>query len=175
MHSSHIRSGELWSTSFREQWRRIFLFMRCNAALEIKQQRRMCACLTLSVYDACFPLLVAGTTWDARLTSGAQRQSQDVTLLVMDLRDRRRSGSEAPRGRQVTSLGPEVDRTSWAGQGQRALAGQLGSQAIYDAKGQGRVWNVENEVIQHANQKTRKQNFWLVICIIKVYFWIHIW
>ena len=63
MHSSHLRSGELWSTSFREQWRRIFLFMRCNAALEIKQQRRMCACLTLSVYNACFPLLVAWTTW----------------------------------------------------------------------------------------------------------------
>lgn len=98
----------------------------------------------------------------------AQRQSQHVTLLAMDLRGHRHSGSEAPRGRQVTSLGPEVDRTSWAGQGQRVLAGQLGSQATHDAKGQGRVWNVENEVIQHANQKPRKQNFWLMICIIKL-------
>ena len=75
MHSSHWRSGELQSTSFKEQWRLILLFMRCNATLEIKQQRRMHACLMLSVYNACFPLLVAWTTWDALLTSGAQRQS----------------------------------------------------------------------------------------------------
>lgn len=100
--------------------------------------------------------------------SPLEPRDSHMALLVMDLRDHRRSGSEAPRGCQVTSLWPEMGRTSWAGQGQRALSGQLGSQATYDAKGQGQVWNVENEVIQHANQKPRKENFWLMICIIKL-------